>query len=162
MTLNDGVTYILVVVRRVQDVTLLVGVHGHRRNSLERGKNRRWNRELNGKLKGKVRRESRIEQTFEATAPFLSNRASVFHPLTTPPAACTYGGWDGCVRIAHVSVFLRYREPTLSVLSRVHLLFIFSTASYVPRPTLSHGDPFWGCVGSHRCTTEGENERILC
>ena len=131
-------TYILVVVPCVQDVTLLVRVQSHRGRSLKREESKVETR-INGKFKGKVRRESRIEQTSEATAPFLSNRASAFTPrFTTPPTAYTYGGCDGCVRIVHAPVFLRYRDPSLSSLSSVRLFLDFSTTSMHSflRPTL--------------------------
>lgn len=129
-------TYILVVVPCVQDVTLLVRVQSHCRRSLK-GEESKVETRINGKLKGKVRRESRIEQTSEATAPFLSNRASAFTTrFTTPPAACTYGGCDGCVRIVHATVFLRYRDPSLSSLSFVFLDFSTTSMHSFLRPTL--------------------------
>lgn len=70
-------TYVLVVVPRVQNIALLVRVQSHR-GILLKAEESKMETRINGKLKGKVRRESRIEQTSEATAPFLSNRASVF------------------------------------------------------------------------------------
>lgn len=116
-------TYILVVVPCVQDVTLLVRVQSHRGRSLK-GEESKVETRINGKLKGKVRRESRIEQTSEATAPFLSNRASAFTPRYNPSSGM-YVRWLRWLR-AHCT------RSCFSALSRSIVVFII-VRSPLPR-----------------------------